>query len=264
MASENPESRNFSRLKSNAMPSISIITATYNSKSGLPTLIQSLRQQTCQDFEWIVIDGASSDGTLEILQAADVPRKKIVSEPDQGIYDALNKGIRHSSSDYYLIVGSDDYLNPEAIEQYGAALQGEAPDLITAPIMAGEAKVSPAAALSRFRSGPPTVSAHSVGTVIRKQLHEIHGYYSLSYPIAADTLFLRKVVRSPTANIKVLRGVVGRFGMAGRSSRDRLRTLTDSFRANVAAGENLFLQWFLFSLRLIKNLPRIRKDRTRS
>jgi hypothetical protein len=65
-------------------------------------------------------------------------------------------------------------------------------------------------------------------------------------------------------NIKILPGVAGRFGMAGRSSRDRLWTLTDSFRANVAAGENVFLQWFLFSLRLIKNLPRIRKDRTES
>lgn len=263
MAPENPESWNVSRLKSNAMPSISIVTATCNSENDLPKLIQSLRKQTCQEFEWIVIDGASSDGTLNILQAANVANMKIVSEPDRGIYDALNKGIRLATSDYYLVVGCDDYLNPEAIEHYAAALQGETPDLITAPVIAGETKVSPAEALSRFRSGPPTVSAHSVGTVIRKQLHEIHGYYSLSYPIAADTLFLRKVVRSPTANILVLPGVAGRFGMAGRSSRDRLGTLTDSFRANVAAGENLFLQWFLFSLRLVKNLPRIRKDRTK-
>lgn len=246
------------------MGQIAVITATYNSARELPVLIDSLRQQTCQDFEWIVIDGASSDNTLAILKAADIANKQIVSEPDRGIYDALNKGIRLTGSDYYLIAGSDDYLAPEAIEHYAAALQGAAPDLITAPIMAGEIEVSPAAVLSRFRSGPPTVSAHSVGTVIRKQLHEIHGYYSLNHPIAADTLFLRKVVRSATVNIKVLPSVAGRFGMTGRSSRDRLWTLTDSFRANVAAGENLFLQWFLFSLRLIKNLSRIRKDRTNS
>lgn len=264
MASENPETRNFSPLRFTAMPPISIITATYNSEKDLPKLIESLRQQTCHEFEWIVIDGASSDDTLAILKTADIANKQIVSEPDRGIYDALNKGIRLSSSDYYLIVGSDDYLTPEAIEQYGAALQGEAPDLITAPIMAGEIKVSPAETLGRFRSGPPSVSAHSVGTVIRKQLHATHGYYSLRYPIAADTLFLRKVVRAPGTKIKILPNVAGRFGMDGHSSEDRLGTLTDSFRANVAAGENLFLQWFLFSLRLIKNLPRILIDRAKS
>jgi glycosyltransferase involved in cell wall biosynthesis len=246
------------------MGQIAIITATYNSARELPVLIDSLRQQTCHEFEWIVVDGASSDDTLAILKTADIANKKIVSEPDRGIYDALNKGIRLSSSDYYLIVGSDDYLTPEAIEQYAAALRGEAPDLITAPIMAGEIKVSPAETLGRFRSGPASVSAHSVGTVIRKQLHEIHGYYSLSFTIAADTHFLRKVVRSPTVRIRVLPTIAGRFGMKGHSSKDRLATLTDSFRANVAAGENLFLQWFLFSLRLIKNLPRILKDRAKS
>jgi glycosyltransferase involved in cell wall biosynthesis len=246
------------------MPTISIITATYNSGSLLSTLIESLRKQTRRDFEWIVIDGASSDNTLEILQTAGIARTTVVSEPDQGIYDALNKGIRLSTSDYYLIVGSDDYLNPEAIEQYIAASQGGVPDLITAPVMAGETKVSPKMTLSRFRSGPPSVSAHSVGTVIRKQLHEIHGPYSLRYPIAADTLFLRKVVSAPGTKITILPSVAGRFGMNGHSSEDRLWTLTDSFRANVAAGENLFLQWFLFSLRLIKNLPTIVKDRARS
>ena len=239
---------------------ISIITATYNSAINIGTLIASLEQQTSREFEWIVIDGASSDDTLKILAAANIEKLTVISEPDRGIYDALNKGISLSNFEYYLIAGSDDYLQPDAIASYSAVLRQREADLITAPVLVGDITIYPQPRFSRYRSGPPTVSSHSVGTVIRKRLHETFGPYSLDYAIAADTLFLRKVIRSPETRIVFLHNIAGRFGTEGCSSKNRLRTLTDSFRANIEAGENLALQWLLFSCRLIKNWSRIRKD----
>jgi len=93
-----------------ATPTISIITATYNAAAVLPRLVESLIAQTDQDFEWVVADGASTDGTLEILEQAKTRLKNVVvdSRPDFGIYDAMNRAIKLSKSSYYLIVGADN------------------------------------------------------------------------------------------------------------------------------------------------------------
>lgn len=72
---------------------ISIITATYNSSSTIVDCIKSVNNQTNQNIEHIIIDGASKDNTIEIIKSVPNRIKKIVSEPDKGIYDAMNKGI---------------------------------------------------------------------------------------------------------------------------------------------------------------------------
>ena len=89
---------------------LSIITATYNSAKHLPALIASLRAQTCQDFEWVVADGNSTDGTVELLKQVTDLKLSWVSQHDFGIYDAMNKAIQRSQSEYYLVIGSDDML----------------------------------------------------------------------------------------------------------------------------------------------------------
>ena len=91
---------------------ISVITATFNSDKKLPVLIQSLQKQTDKKFEWIVVDGGSKDRTLDLLKEINDLDYKFISESDFGIYDALNKGIMKASGDFYLVIGSDDYLFP--------------------------------------------------------------------------------------------------------------------------------------------------------
>ena len=90
---------------------ISIITATYNSISSLPSTLKSLREQTHNDIEWIVVDGGSKDGTIEFLDKNIRVNDKYVTEPDKGIYDALNKGIKMASGDIIGFVHSDDFQN---------------------------------------------------------------------------------------------------------------------------------------------------------
>jgi len=92
---------------------VSIITATYNSIRTLEDTIKSVLQQTYPDIEYIVVDGASSDGTLELIrqyESAFYGRMKWISEPDVGIYDAMNKGIRMATGDVVGILNSDDYF----------------------------------------------------------------------------------------------------------------------------------------------------------
>lgn len=92
----------------NKMPFFSIVTVTLNHLSGLQRTYESIFQQNCEDFEWIVIDGASKDGTPEFLETLDFDNVRWISEPDTGLYDAMNKGIAIARGTYILFLNAGD------------------------------------------------------------------------------------------------------------------------------------------------------------
>lgn len=101
-------------------PFFTIITSTYNAASTLPRLLDSLVSQTCQDFNWIVQDGASSDNTMQIVEQYRnrLPEILADTEKDNGIYDAWNKAIEHwqdKLGEWVLFLGADDYLSADNI-----------------------------------------------------------------------------------------------------------------------------------------------------
>ena len=89
---------------------ISIITITYNAESFLEDTIQSIIQQTCKDFEYIIIDGGSKDGTLDIIHKYEQYITRWTSEPDEGIYDAMNKGIKLANGKYLWFMNAGDTI----------------------------------------------------------------------------------------------------------------------------------------------------------
>ena len=98
----------------------SIITVCFNSENTIERTIKSILSQTCKDYEYIIVDGASKDGTLDIVKRYEPlfeGRLKWRSEPDTGIYNAMNKGIERSTGELIGIVNSDDWLEPNAIEK---------------------------------------------------------------------------------------------------------------------------------------------------
>lgn len=97
------------------MSKISIITINYNDKNGLTKTIESVVNQTLSDFEFIVIDGNSSDGSKEVIEDYKNQISYWVSEPDSGIYNAMNKGIRAAKGDYVLFMNSGDCFLDETI-----------------------------------------------------------------------------------------------------------------------------------------------------
>ncbi len=108
---------------------LSIITINFNNQAGLKQTIQSVVRQTCKDFEYIVIDGSSTDGSVELIKENSDQITYWVSEPDRGIYPAMNKGIARATGDYCLFLNSGDCLaEATTIEQLCSELTGE--DLI--------------------------------------------------------------------------------------------------------------------------------------
>src|SRR4051812_22804100 len=92
------------------MPRLSIITINYNNVSGLRKTVESVVNQTSQDFEYIVIDGGSTDGSVDVLKQYAKKIKYWISEPDKGIYNAQNKGILKATGEYCHFINSGDYL----------------------------------------------------------------------------------------------------------------------------------------------------------
>ena len=97
-------------------PLISIITVCYNSEKTIERSIQSIINQSYKNIEFIIIDGSSSDNTLEIIDKYKEMISIKISEKDSGIYDAFNKGLNICNGDLIGFVNSDDYLMPDALE----------------------------------------------------------------------------------------------------------------------------------------------------
>ncbi len=107
-------------------PLFSIITITFNAADTLPATLRSVDSQTCTDYEHLVIDGASRDHTVELaLGRRDIPanpRRKVFSEPDKGLYDAMNKGLAKARGRYLIFLNAGDaFSTPDTLALYAAA-----------------------------------------------------------------------------------------------------------------------------------------------
>lgn len=229
---------------------ISVITATYNAMKHLPALVESLRGQTDKDFEWVVADGASSDGTVEYLKSITDLNIKVISQEDFGIYDALNRGIKASSGNFYIVAGADDFLYPNAIATFRSGIE-RGVDIVTAAIDFGDHISKPKGKMAWFYGQFAYVSGHAVGSIFRKSLHEINGYYSRRFPIAADQYFMLKAIHNG-ARVIFVDDVVGKHELIGVSACDSLGTITEWYRVQVDVGFNRYIQTLLVLLRIIK------------
>ena len=231
---------------------ISIVTATFNAIKDLPLLIESLRQQTDKDFEWVVADGASTDGTIDLLESINDLEIRIISQSDFGIYDALNRAVKACTSDFYIVMGADDILYPNAVKIYKSHIDKEV-GVITANIENTNGIVSHKSRAYWFYGMGAIASSHAVGCCIRRALHQEFGYYSKSFPICADQLFLGSLFRNGIV-FKHADKIVGNFGLQGLSSVDTLGMLTDLYRVQIRLGFNKYVQTALFFLRILKNI----------
>jgi glycosyltransferase involved in cell wall biosynthesis len=107
-------------------PLFSIITVTYNCKDDLEKTVKSVKKQTCKDYEYIVIDGKSTDGTLEIIKKYQDNLDYWLSEEDEGIYDAMNKGAELANGKYLFFLNAGDlFANNNVLTKLGEQIYGE-------------------------------------------------------------------------------------------------------------------------------------------
>lgn len=179
---------------------VSVITVCFNSATTIRDAIDSVLAQSYEHIEYIVVDGASTDETIDIVRSYEGKVDRIISEPDRGIYDAMNKGIAASTGDIIGILNSDDFFaSRNVIHDVVDAFQNDD----SADIVFGDVVfVSPIdlKAVTRFYSSrhfkpwklrfgymPPHPA-----TFVRKNVYERFGSYSLQYQISSDyEMFIR-------------------------------------------------------------------------
>ncbi len=236
---------------------ISVISATYNSIKSIVHLAESLKVQTDRNFDWIIADGGSTDGTLDYLKGINDLNIIIIEGPDFGIYDALNRAIRASRNEYYLVLGSDDIIFKESIGQLRRQIVSESQIsfYIFATIYKNKIR-TPKKSKPWLNGQFCYISTHSVGMLIKKDLHYTYGFYSNKFPIAADQYFILKVMRYGGTIKFVEDYVVGIHGSDGVSGTDSLGVISEFYRVQVELKYNKILQTLLFILRLLKNFSK--------
>jgi len=110
---------------------VSIITVSYNSENTIEDTIQSVLGQSYSDIEYIIVDGASEDGTMEVVREYKNKVDKVVSKPDKGLYHAMNKGIRMATGDIVGTLNSDDfYASDEVVKKVVNKIKGTGADCV--------------------------------------------------------------------------------------------------------------------------------------
>jgi len=182
-------------------PRISIVTPCLNRADFVAEAVESVLEQGYPDVEHIVVDGGSTDGTLEVL--ARYPHLKVISEPDTGLYDALNKGIRMATGELIGHLNSDDLYPPDTfravVEGFarpgvdmisgGADVLAAGPDGAWRTVRAYPAARYGALRLNEITEGVPIINAR----FFRRAVYDRVGLYDTAYPIAADRDFLLRV-----------------------------------------------------------------------
>lgn len=230
---------------------ITILTATLNAGKYLPRLIESLQAQTDRNFEWVVVDGGSLDNTHDIIKSVSELKVRCLIGSDFGIYDALNRGLKVISSGYYLVLGADDALMPDAIREYRAVINETGADIICASVCQDGRIVKPRRGLGWLYGLPGMASSHAVGMVININLHQRYGMYSRKFPIAADQLFIKQVITGG-ATISRRDFLAGIFSSEGTSGSDPVGLLAEVFRIQLVTERVAIIQIILFGLRLWK------------
>ena len=234
-----------------AGPLLSIVSATYNSAALLPGLIESLRRQTDRCFEWVVADGGSHDGTLELLASIRDFPVRFTSQPDFGIYDALNRGLKQAQGEYYVVAGSDDVFADDAVALFRNAIRETGADILAAKVGFGPYHFRIKKAPGWLVGEKSIIANHSVGTAFKRDLHQRFGYYSRKLPLAADALFVMQATQGGATH-RELDCVVGRIGAIGVSATDWAGSSTELFRAQLIVGRSAWLQVPLLLLRIVK------------
>ncbi len=203
-------------------PKFSIITVCRNEAENIRRTCESICSQTCSDFEWIVIDGESTDGTLDILAEYSSKISCLVSEPDGGIYDAMNKGIQRATGEFLLFLNGGDYLADEQVLEVVASVPRR-------DVLYGDMRCVRPNGETFVRSFPDELTSafllrHRLphqSAFFRRSLFAEYGNYDTSFRIAADYDLFVRLLYAHKASYFHIPCVVSVFKTGGASAQSR-------------------------------------------
>lgn len=204
----------------------SLITATYNSARNITTVVSSLNKQTFSNIDWIIVDGASQDNTVEVIKDKFQGNLNIISEKDNGIYDALNKGLRKATGDIVGFLHSDDLLaSNDVIKQIADIFQQEDVDGVYGDLQY-VAKEDTSRLIRYWSSNDFKSSLLKKGWMpahptlfLKRKVYEKHGHFNLDYKIAADYDLMLRIFGDSTLKFHYLPKVITKMRVGGASNR---------------------------------------------
>ena len=218
------------------LPKVSVITTTYNDAVNLERVMDQVARQDYENLEYIIVDGGSTDGTMELIRRMEerMPgRVRWISEPDGGIYDAINKGIRLASGD---IIGCcfDRYADDNVITRMVQVMEAEGTDGVHGDLyyMEGERIVrrwhqGQGSIRTGWLPGHPTM-------YLRKEVYDRFGVYRTDYRIAADYEFMVRILYRRQVSLSYLPEILIYMSYGGTSSKSLhayLESLREGHRA---------------------------------
>jgi len=241
-------------------PTFSIITVVLNGEKHLEKTIKSVLSQSYKNFQYIIIDGGSTDRSISIIKKYNKKIYKWKSQKDNGIYDAFNKGINLASGDYLCIVNSDDILKKNALKIISKYIY-KYPNI---DFIFGSVKKH-WGILYGYR--PEKIyyswgfySSHSTGFFLRRSSAKKIGLYNINYKYHADyDYFYRMIVKKKMKGTSTKKNeITGNFRRGGYSSKIKFRKLfMEELRIRYNNGQSIILIIIIFVYKSIKNFKKI-------
>jgi glycosyltransferase involved in cell wall biosynthesis len=225
---------------------VSIITVTKNSVLTLEDTLLSVLRQDYPDIEHIIVDGASDDGTMALVEKYHNNLATVISEPDMGIYDAMNKGIRKATGDVIGILNSDDiYTSKSSVSKMASAIKSSGSDVVFADLVYVKPQQTDKV-VRRFSSAgfrpdqlPYGMAPAHPTLFLRREMFDRYGYYKTDYDISADFEFMVRLFHQTDLNYTYVPETIIRMRLGGVSTRgfsSLLRSNSEMMRACLENG----------------------------
>jgi len=216
-------------------PIISIVTAVYNRVDTIQQAIDSVQSQSWKNVEHVVIDGGSKDGTLEVLESNRTHIDVLISEPDEGIYDGLNKGYANATGDIIGIMHSDDYFaDPYVLEWVANAFSDSSVEGVYGDLDY-VSKYNPSKVIRRWRSGKYHRNRLAMGWMpphptmfLRRAVIEQWGVFDTSFQIAADYDAMLRYLAQGHIELAYIPRILVKMRVGGESNRSISRIILKS------------------------------------
>lgn len=196
------------------MQKVSVITMTYNDCAHLEKCTARILKQDYENLEYIIVDGGSTDGTLDVINRIGQElgdRLKWVSEPDEGLYDALNKGIRMATGDIIGIM-CDEFADNHVLSKMVETMEREQTDGVHGDVNYVNGKeilrkwrMGPGGGIRSIRKG--WMPAHPT-LYLKKEVYETYGLYKINYKIAADYEFMIRILKDDRVRLSYINEVL--------------------------------------------------------
>ncbi|MCD4795084.1 MAG: glycosyltransferase [Bacteroidales bacterium] len=245
---------------------VSIITATYNNENTVEDTVLSVSSQTYKNIEHIIIDGNSSDNTIQIIKKHQDKIAKIISEPDKGIYDALNKGIKYASGDIICFLHADDIYAEQTIIEKAVNLFSEKQiDSIYGDLQY-VAKEDTGKIIRYWKSGEFTFSKLKKGWMpphptflVKKEVYENCGVFDTNLKIAADYDIILRFLGKHKISTAYLPEVMIKMRIGGESNKS-LKNIIKKMKEDVKAlKKNKLGGWQTVIMKNIIKIPQLFK-----